>query len=86
MFHTIFLLQNNLCEFKTQENKFKKGFCIKKTVLDVFLRFLYTKINLTQIWYDKCTSIAFQTHTTRIFILIFNYIRQIKSESKISIF
>ena len=42
------------CYLLTQEHKFKSWVCTKKTVLNVHFRdFLYTKINLTQIWYDE---------------------------------
>ena len=35
---TAFSLQNNLCEFSTQEHKFQGRFCTKKTVLNIHSR------------------------------------------------
>ena len=41
--------QNNLCEFTTQEHKFKRCFCTQKLVLNVrFKDFLCTKISMSQ--------------------------------------
>ena len=40
------------------KTQFKRGFCTQKPVLNVrFKYFWYTKINPTQIWYDKLISI-----------------------------
>ena len=47
-------LHNNLCEFTALEFKFNILFCTQKPVLNIrFKDFWYTKINLTQIWYDE---------------------------------
>jgi hypothetical protein len=52
-----FLLQNNFCEFINREHKFKRGYCTQQLVWNVpFEDFWYTKINMTQIWYDKIQS------------------------------
>ena len=41
-------------EFTALEHKFKRWFCTQKPVLNVRFKDLWnTKINLTQIWYDK---------------------------------
>ena len=43
-----------ICTITAIENEFRKGFCTQKPVLNVcFKDFWYTKINPTQIWYDK---------------------------------
>ena len=40
--------------FSVREYKLERQFCTIKPILNVrFKDFLYTKINLTQIWYDE---------------------------------
>ena len=47
-FKPIFWLQNNLCEFATQEYNLERLFCTQKLVLNIWFEdFWYTKINLT---------------------------------------
>ena len=72
------------------EHKFRRGFCSQKVgIKRSFKDYWYTKINLTQIWYDKFNWKAWKVtnslHTQQEFLIIINYIRQTKSESKIYI-
>ena len=51
---SVTLLHNNHCEFTTQPINSKGYFVVKRKVLNLsFNDFSYTKINQTQIWYDK---------------------------------
>jgi hypothetical protein len=53
-FNTNFLTTQDLCESTALEHKFKRRFLTQNPVLNVnFKDFWYTKINPTQIWYDK---------------------------------
>ena len=64
-YHTNFLTTQFLCEFTALEHKLRRWFCTLKPILNVrFKEFWYTKINPTQIWYDKLKVKTHYTHNT----------------------
>ena len=48
--HKFFKINNNLCEFTTQENKFKRWFCTHKMVLNIQKRYLINKNKSDLVW------------------------------------